>query len=53
MPWERLPALLEPYYPKGGNSEGGRPPVVLAWGERMRIKTSVLVLPIVSSSDLP
>jgi IS5 family transposase len=32
VPWERLVALIEPSYPKGGNSEGGRPPVPL---ERM------------------
>ena len=29
MPWERLLALIEPFYPKGGNSEGGLPPVPL------------------------
>jgi transposase, IS5 family len=29
VPWERLCALIEPFYPKGGNSEGGRPPVPL------------------------
>ena len=29
MPWERLCTLIEPFYPKGGNSEGGRPPVPL------------------------
>jgi IS5 family transposase len=32
VPWERLCALIEPHYPKGGNTEGGRPPVPL---ERM------------------
>ena len=32
VPWERLCALIEPLYPKGGNSEDGRPPVPL---ERM------------------
>jgi transposase, IS5 family len=32
VPWEKLCALIEPVYPKGGNSEGGRPPVPL---ERM------------------
>ena len=32
VPWEKLCALIEPVYPKGGSSEGGRPPVPL---ERM------------------
>lgn len=32
VPWEQLCALIEPVYPKGGGSEGGRPPVPL---ERM------------------
>lgn len=32
VPWEKLTALIEPVYPKGGSSEGGRPPVPL---ERM------------------
>ena len=32
MLWDRLCALIEPFYPKGGDGEGGRPPVPL---ERM------------------
>jgi IS5 family transposase len=32
VPWAALCALIEPVYPKGGSSEGGRPPVPL---ERM------------------
>jgi IS5 family transposase len=32
VPWATLCALIEPVYPKGGSSEGGRPPVPL---ERM------------------
>jgi IS5 family transposase len=32
VPWKTLCALIEPFYPKGGNGEGGRPPVPL---ERM------------------
>ena len=32
LPWSKLCALIEPVYPKGGSSEGGRPPMPL---ERM------------------
>lgn len=32
LPWSKLCGLIEPVYPKGGSSEGGRPPMPL---ERM------------------
>lgn len=27
LSWDQLPMQIEPFYPKGGGSEGGRPPV--------------------------
>lgn len=27
MPWKELAAAIEPVYPKGGGTAGGRPPV--------------------------
>jgi len=29
MPWQELAAAIEPVYPKGGGTAGGRPPVPL------------------------